>query len=135
MGHHPAIGWALAALALVAGYAGWGARGLVLAVTVIVFWLLLQFNRALRTTRRAAQAPMGSVASAVMLHAKLKPGLRLADVLPLAGSLGEPLAGAGAADEERYRWADAGGREVQVVLRRGRVVSWTLDGQPAGPAG
>jgi len=131
----PRLGWALAALALVAGYAGWGWRGLVLAVTVIAFWLLLQFNRALRAMRQAAQAPVGRVASAVMLHARLKPGMPLVDILPIAGSLGQSLpVGPAEAGVERYLWQDAGGRRVVVELRGGRLQSWQIDPTMPGEA-
>ena len=41
------IGWALAAAALAAGWLGYGWRGLVLALSVIAFWLLLQASRTL----------------------------------------------------------------------------------------
>lgn len=123
----PRLGWALAALALVAGYAGWGGKGLVLAFTVIVFWLLLQFNRAVRVMRNASHAPVGSVASAVMLHARLKRGMALIDILPLAGSLGQVETAAGEPGDERYAWQDAGGRRLVAVLRKGRLLSWQLD--------
>ena len=62
--------------ALAAGYVGYGWPGVVLALTVVVFWLLLQFSRALRTLRNAASGPVGQVASAVMLHSRLKAGMR-----------------------------------------------------------
>jgi hypothetical protein len=45
------VGWALAVAAVAAGYVGYGWPGVVLAVTVVVFWLLLQFSRALRVMR------------------------------------------------------------------------------------
>jgi hypothetical protein len=45
----------------------------VLAVTVVVFWLLLQFSRALRVMRRPPARPVGTVPNAVMLHARLRP--------------------------------------------------------------
>lgn len=122
----PRLGWALAGLALVAGYAGWGWRGLVLALTVIVFWLLLQFNRAVRAMRNAAHAPIGSVPSAVMLHTKLKVGMALIEILPITGSLGKLQPGAGAAGEEHYVWQDAGGRRLVAVLQDGRLRSWEL---------
>ena len=85
---NPVIGWSLAALAVALGHLQWGWRGVVLAVTVIVFWLLLQFGRALRVLRAAGQAPVGHVQSAVMLNAKLHPGLRLPQILALTRSLG-----------------------------------------------
>jgi hypothetical protein len=127
----PRVGWALAALALVAGYVGWGGRGLVLAVTVIAFWLLLQFNRALRVMRNASHAPIGSVPSAVMLHAKLKPGMALIEILPIAGSLGRLQPASGEPGDEHYVWQDAGGRALVAVLRKGRLLSWQLDAETA----
>lgn len=116
------LGWALAAVAVAAGYIGYGWRGLVLALTVVAFWLLLQFSRALRVLRNAANAPVGSVANAVMFNAKLQRGQRLPDVLKLTGSLGRKLS----AEPEAWAWADAGGDEVQVTLVAGQVSDWRL---------
>jgi hypothetical protein len=118
----PVLGWALAAVALAAGYIGYGWRGLVLALTVVVFWLLLQFSRALRVLRNAAGAPVGSVANAVMLNARLQRGQRLPEVLKLTGSLGRKLG----EDPEAWAWADAGGDEVHVTLVGGQVSEWRL---------
>lgn len=119
---NPVAGWALAAAAVVAGWLGYGWRGLVLALTVIVFWLLLQFSRSLRALQRAAGRPVGSVANAVMFNAKLHPGLRLPQVLALTGSLGRKVG----ADPESWAWADEAGDEVRVELHDGRVSAWTL---------
>jgi len=117
------LGWVLAGGALLAGWFGYGWRGLVLAVSIIVFWLLLQLSRSLRVLRTAAQSPVGHVASAVMLNAKLATDLRLADVIKLTGSLGrrtrdEP--------DEAFVWTDAGGVAVEVEFRNGRCTAWTL---------
>jgi hypothetical protein len=102
----------------------------VLGITVIVFWLLLQFSRALRALREASGRPVGEVANAVMLHARLKRGQRLVDVLRLTRSLGRPLhdtgVRAGASVHEVFAWQDAGGDAVQVELHNGRVVHWRL---------
>jgi hypothetical protein len=116
------LGWALAGLSFVAGYVGWGWRGLVLALTVVVFWMLLQFSRTMRVLRAAAGAPVGQVASAVMLHSKLKVGMRLADVIRLAGSIGQKQGD----EPETYRWQDVGGVIVEVEWARGRCARWTL---------
>ena len=121
--NRPWIGWTLAALALAAGWAGYGWRGMVLGATVIVFWLLLQFSRSLRVMQRAGRSPMGRTASAVMLQAKLAPGMTLLQVLPLAGSLGEAVGDAAA---ETWRWRDNGGAAVTLVFARGRLQSWSL---------
>ena len=122
----PQLGWLLAAVGLVAGYRAYGWPGVMLALTVVVFWLLLQFSRALRALRKAGAAPVGSLRSAVMLHAKLRKGMTLPQVLAATGSLGEkvdvPPAGAG----ESWRWRDAGGAVVTVHLKRGKVVDWSL---------
>ena len=116
------MGWALAGAALVAGWFGWGWRGVVLAVTVIVFWLLLQFSRTLRLLRGAAQRPVGHVDSAVMLNAKLQAGLRLPQVIGLTRSLGRHLR----EEPETWCWSDAGGDRVEVEFEQGRCARWRL---------
>jgi hypothetical protein len=129
-------GWALAVLAVGLGYVQWGWQGVVLAATVIVFWLLLQFSRALRIMRQAAGAPVGHVDSAVMLHARLRPGMRLMEIIPLTRSLGEkvedPVGSSAPSDTtstrvvERFRWRDGSSASVTMELRDGRLVSWEL---------
>lgn len=125
------IGWGLAVVAIAVGYTQYGWRGVVLGVTVVVFWLLLQFTRALRAMREASAAPVGQVASAVMLHSKLVAGQRLIDVLKLTRSLGERQDAA--AGEERYVWRDESGASVTLTLTHGRLSAWQLH-RPAGPA-
>jgi len=117
-----AFGWALAVAAVAAGYMAYGWRGVALAVSVIAFWLLLQFSRALRTLRLAASQPVGHVGNAVMLHAQLKSGMRLPEVLKITRSLGRRAAEM----PETWAWADEGGDEVRVVLEGGRVTAWEL---------
>ncbi len=85
------VGWSLGALGIAAGYVGWGWPGVVLGVTVVVFWMLLQFSRSLRVLQRAGRAPVGHVDSAVMLHSRLRPGMTLLQVLTLTHSLGKRL--------------------------------------------
>ena len=117
-----ALGWTLAALAVTAGYVGYGWPGVLLALTVVVFWLLLQFSQALRTLRIASQRPVGKVPSAVMLNAKLHAGMRLPQVLRLTLSLGRKLSD----EPEVWAWADDSGDEVHVQLQAGRVAQWAL---------
>jgi len=127
-------GWALALLAVALGWVQWGWQGVVLAVSVIVFWLLLQFSRALRVMRQAAGAPVGHVDSAVMLHAKLRTGMRLMDIIPLTRSLGQmapPEAGA----PETFTWTDASGATVRVEMAAGRLRQWTLERPVPGSDG
>jgi hypothetical protein len=121
------MAWSLAALALAAGYWGYGWRGLVLALTVVVFWLLLQFTRALRTLRNAAGRPIGHIDNAVMLHTKLHAGMRLAQVVALTRSLGYKLS----EEPETYAWHDAAGDSVRVELQRGRVSAVALQRAPS----
>lgn len=116
------LGWVLAALALAAGYAGYGWRGLLLGLTVIVFWLLLQFSRSLRALRDASGRPVGEIDNAVMLHARLHPGMRLMDVLKLTRSLGRKVAD----EPETFVWRDGEGSEVRVELRGGRLSASSL---------
>ncbi|EGJ12411.1 MULTISPECIES: hypothetical protein [Rubrivivax] len=123
------IGWALAAAAIAAGYVGWGWQGVVLGITVTVFWLLLQFSRALRAMQQAAKRPRASVASAVALHAKLEPGLSMLQVMKLTGSIGEKVGD----DPETFAWRDAGGDAVHVAFTGGRVGRWQLLRATAGP--
>jgi hypothetical protein len=128
---NPWIGWALAALAFFVGWRAWGWQGVVLAFSVVAFWLLLQFTRISRVMRRAGEAPIGHVASAVMLHSKLHAGMPLIDVLRLTGSLGRKTAEA----PETFAWVDPGGAEVQVVFEGGRCARWTLQrGEDGGGA-
>ena len=117
------LGWALAAAGVALGYALWGWQGVVLAITVIMFWLLLQFSRAMRVMRNASQAPVGTVRNAVMLHSKLQTGLPLMKILTLTRSLGEKLAD----EPETWRWHDAAGDSVRVVMQGGRCAEWALE--------
>jgi hypothetical protein len=135
------IGWALAVLAVAAGYTGWGWQGVVLALTVIVFWLLLQFGRLLRAMKQAGGAPVGHVASAVMLHAKLREGMRLMDIIQLTRSLGRKLdpaaastteGAAGSGITEHFAWEDGSGAKVTITLIDGRLNRWTLQRPPDG---
>ncbi|MCZ2438983.1 MAG: hypothetical protein LC119_02260 [Burkholderiales bacterium] len=126
---NPIVGWSLAVLAVAIGYARFGWKGVLLAVTMVVFWLLLQFGRALRTMRDAAARPVGAIDNAVMLHAQLRPGMRLLQILPLAGSLGEKVAD----DPETFVWTDGGGDRVRVELRRGRCTAVRLERAAGAP--
>ena len=125
------LGWLLAAVGLAAGYRTYGWPGVALMATVVVFWLLLQFSRAVRALREAGAAPVGSLRSAVMLHAKLRKGMTLPQVLAVTGSLGEKLETASADAEESWRWRDTSGAAVTVRLKRGKVVDWSLVRQHA----
>jgi uncharacterized protein (DUF58 family) len=125
------IGWLLAAAALALGYVQWGWPGVALAVTLIVFWLLLQFSRALRVLRKAGRAPVGQVDNAVMLHARLQRGQRLPQILALTRSLGHKRDD----DPEIFEWRDAGGDAVRIELVDGKLTRWELQRADAAGAG
>jgi hypothetical protein len=132
----PTLGWSLAVLAVAVGYASWGWSGVALAVTVVVFWLLLQFNRAMRVMRAAGSRPVGLVKSAVMLQAGLAEGQTMMQVLQRTGAFGErlPVAPAEVADAERWRWHDAGGDAVVTDWRGGKLQRWRLERVSASDA-
>ena len=119
---HPVLGWALALLFIGLAWRQYGWQGVVFALSVCVFWLLLQFNRTMRVMRSASSSPVGHVDSAVMLHARLKPGLPLMQVVSMAKSLGRKLSD----EPERYEWTDDSGARLTVALRNGRCESWEL---------
>lgn len=119
---NPVFGWALAAVALAAGWRGYGWPGVALGLSVIVFWLLMQFSRSLKVMRNAASAPVGHIDSAVMLNAKLEPGLPMLRVVSLTRSLGKRVA----EDPETWAWVDASGSGVTIVFDKGRCQRWTL---------
>src|SRR4051794_30640385 len=122
-------GWALAIAAVALGYAQWGWLGVVLALTLIAFWLLLQFSRALRALRAAGRAPVGKVDNAVMLHAKLHAGQRLPEILKITRSLGIKVSD----QPEVFEWRDGAGDAVRIELVRGKLRHWDLKRAAAEP--
>ena len=106
---------------------GWG--GVAIAVGGIVMWVLLHFTRLTHVLSRASGRPVGYVASAVMLNAKLKPGVNLLHVMAMTQALGERLS-PGGAQPEIYRWTDGGASSVTCEFAGGRLVKWTLARPP-----
>jgi hypothetical protein len=124
---NPILGWALAVLLLAAAWQSYGWQGVLAAISAIVFWLLLQFNRAVRVMKNAGMAPVGHVDSAVMLNAKLKPGMTMLQVVAMTRSLGRKLDEAG----DTWAWQDNGDSRVTLHFQRGRLARFELD-RPAG---
>ena len=118
----PVVGWLLAVVALLAGWQSYGWQGLALALTLITFWLVLQFNRAIRVMKNAASAPVGHVDSAVMLHSRLRAGMTLVQIVAMTRSLGRKVAAA----PETWAWSDAGDATVTLVLVGGKLRDWAL---------
>ncbi len=102
---------------------GW--PGVALVVGGLVFWMLLHFTRMMTVLKRAANAPMGYVASAVMLNAKLKPGVTLLHVTAMTKSLGA-LQSVKDAQPEVYRWADTAGSHVTCTFVGGKLTTYQL---------
>ena len=120
---NPLVGWALAFVALVAGWFSYGWPGIALAVSVIVFWLLIQFNRSVRVMRDASESPVGHVPSAVMLHSKLSAGMPMLQIVRLTKSLGRRVS----ESPEVWSWTDDSGADVRITFDNGVCASWTLD--------
>ncbi|WP_416759596.1 hypothetical protein ACNI65_22760 [Roseateles sp. So40a] len=110
----------LAIAAIVVGAVFFGWKGAILGLSCIVFFLLMQFSQLMKVMRTAQNAPLGHVASAIMLNAKLQAGMKLVDLIRLCRSLGVKV------DDNTYRWTDTGGDAVDVVMAQGAVASWTL---------
>ena len=119
---NPILGWVLATVFAVASFQAYGWPGLALAVSAIVFWLLLQFNRALRVMRNAGRMPVGEIPNAVMFHARLETGLTMLQIVTRTKSLGRKVEGG----EDDWVWHDAGGSSVTLHFERGRLRSWQL---------
>jgi hypothetical protein len=119
----PILGWALAAALAVASFEAYGWPGLALAVSAIVFWLLLQFNRTVRVMKNAADSPLGEIENAVMFHAKLERGLTMLQIVTRTKSLGKKVEGS--ADD--WVWQDPGGNRVCLHFERGRLRRWQLE--------
>ena len=117
------LGWLLAALAWVAGWMAYGWQGVLMAATLSVFWLLLQFSRALRAMKTAADSPLGFVTSAVMFQSRLKPGLAMLQVVALTHSLGCKVGESG----DVWRWADGGGSGVTLTFTDAKLTAWVLE--------
>ena len=104
---------------------GWG--GIALATGGLVMWVLMHMSRMLVVLRRTTQRPVGTVASAVMLHARLARGMALLQVLALTQALGQRVDDADTPpDHETYLWTDASQATVRCSFAHGKLVHWEL---------
>lgn len=113
------------AVLLVAAYQSYGWMGVAGVGGGIIMWLLLHFNRLMAVVRKASQQPIGYVASAVMLNAKLRPGVNMVHIMAMTRSLGQQLSPQGE-QPEIFRWTDGSQSYVTCTLNHGRLVSWEL---------
>ena len=123
------LGWLLAALFAFAAWRAYGLAGLAFAASAIVFWLLLQFNRAVRVMKNAADSPVGHVGSAVMFQAGLARGMTMLQIVSKTKSLGRKVAGS----DDDWTWADANGDSVRLRFERGRLAAWSIERAAAAP--
>jgi hypothetical protein len=100
-------------------------QGVAIATGAVVMWVLLHFTRMVTVLSRAANRPVGHVASAVMLNVKLQKGVNLMHVIALTKSLGERLSEANA-QPEIYKWTDAGDSYVVCTFKGGKLISWEM---------
>jgi hypothetical protein len=99
--------------------------GIALAAGGVVMWVLLHFTRMVTILKKAADRPIGYVASAVMLNAKLKKGATLMHVIAMTRSLGELLSEKDT-QPEIFRWTDTGQSHVTCTFVGGKLTEWTL---------
>ena len=117
----PVLGVVVVALA----YRGYGWPGVALAVGGIIMWMLLHFTRLMKVLQGASNRPIGWCDSAVMLNAKLRPGVNLLHVMAMTKALGEQLSPKDT-QPEIYRWTDGSASSVTCEFVRGKLVKWTL---------
>ena len=117
------------ALATGAAWRLWGGAAVATVTGALLIWLLLHYTRLMKVMQRAAQRPMGTVDSAVMLNAKLSKGMGLLHIIGLTRSLGQPAAEptrASGSVVETFVWTDASNASVTVELRQGKAQRWEL---------
>lgn len=124
----PVLGVVVVAVA----WRGYGWPGVALAVGGIVMWMLLHFTRMMKVLQRASNRPVGYCDSAVMLNAKLRPGVAMLHVVAMTRALGEQLSPKDA-QPEVYRWTDGTASTVTCEFHRGKLVKWALS-RPQAPA-
>ena len=103
---------------------GWA--GIALAAGGVVMWVLLHFTRLMTILKKAADRPIGHVASAVMLNARLKKGMTLMHVIAMTKSLGALQSPKGE-QPEIFTWTDAGASTVTCTFVGGKLELWALD--------
>jgi hypothetical protein len=110
---------------LVAAYHFYGGAGVAVAAGALVMWLLLHFTRMMQILKRAANRPIGFVDSAVMLNAKLRPGVTLLHVVAMTRSLGA-LQSEKDQQPELFRWTDGTQSHVTCEFQGGKQKKWEL---------
>jgi hypothetical protein len=120
----------LGVAAVAAGWQAAGWPGVALVAGAIVMWALLHFTRMMKVLQRASNRPVGYVDSAVMLNAKLRPGVNMLHVVAMTRALGEQLSDKDA-QPEVFRWTDGSASHVTCTFADGKLVKWELVRPPA----
>ena len=116
----------------IAAWRQFGWAGIGLAAGGVVMWILLHFTRLMHILKKASGRPIGHVASAVMLNAKLRKGMTLMHVIAMTRSLGA-LQTPKDTQPEVFHWTDAGQSRVACTFVGGKLQDWQLS-RPAGQA-
>ncbi len=109
----------------VLAYRSYGWAGIAAVFSVLIFGVLLNFNRMMQVLKRAANRPIGYVDSAVMLNAKLKPGMTLMHVVAMTRALGQ-LTSVKDAQPEVFVWTDGSRSSVTCTFVGGKLSHYEL---------
>ncbi|MFN5179032.1 glycerate kinase [Limnohabitans sp.] len=109
---------------------GW--PGIAMAAGGVVMWILVHVTRLMHILRKAADRPIGSVPSAVMLHARLKKGMTLMHVIAMTRALGA-LQTPKDEQPEVFSWSDNSHSSVTCTFVGGRLQAWSLQRPEEGP--
>ncbi len=112
-------------VAVALAYRLYGWMGVAAVGSGLMMWLLLHFTRMMTILKRAAQRPIGYVGSAVMLNAKLKPGMTLMHVIAMTRALGE-LQTEKDVQPEIFRWTDGSQSHVTCTFVGGKLTQHAL---------
>ncbi|MEP6964535.1 MAG: glycerate kinase [Polaromonas sp.] len=115
----------LGVTAVVLAYRFYGWSGVAAVASALVMWVLLHFTRMMQVLKRAANRPIGYVDSAVMLNAKLKPGLSLLHVVAMTRALGK-LQSEKDLQPEVFRWTDGTDSHVTCTFAGGKLAHHEL---------
>ncbi|MES2398685.1 MAG: glycerate kinase [Pseudomonadota bacterium] len=107
-------------VAAVLAYRFYGWQGIAGLASMLVFWILLNFNRTMQVLKRASNRPVGYVDSAVMLNAKLRPGMTLLHVVAMTKSLGQ-LKSVKDEQPEVFAWTDGSESRVTATFVGGKL--------------
>ena len=109
----------------VLAFRSYGWAGIAAVVTVLMFGILLHFSRMMQVLKRAANRPIGYVDSAVMLNAKLKPGMSLLHVVAMTRALGL-LKSVKGEQPEVFEWKDGTESTVTCTFVGGKLAHHVL---------